>query len=111
MLFESLASMPSVNGSEIFQTLETISDNTIGNIFTFGTVDYAVFAIVFFVSAGIGVYFGFFSDGEDTTEEYLLGGKKMKTIPIAISLIARWEVKTCVFYKIINNHSFSVKNK
>lgn len=55
---------------------------------TFGTVDYAVFVVTLSLSAGIGVYFGFFRKGEDSTEEYLHGGHKMKVIPIAISLIA-----------------------
>lgn len=55
---------------------------------TFGSVDYAVFVVILSLSAGIGVYFGFFRKGEDSTEEYLHGGHKMKVIPIAISLIA-----------------------
>lgn len=55
----------------------------------FDIVDYVVFCALLLVSMGIGVYFGFFSKTEKTTEEYLLGGRKMKTIPIAISLIAR----------------------
>lgn len=55
----------------------------------FSAIDYGVFGIMLFVSASIGVYFGYFDKKEQTTEEYLLGGRKMKTIPIAISLIAR----------------------
>lgn len=55
----------------------------------FGATDYGVFAIMLLVSASIGVYFGYFDKKEQTTEEYLLGGRQMKTIPIAISLIAR----------------------
>ncbi|KAG4075104.1 hypothetical protein HA402_013499 [Bradysia odoriphaga] len=54
----------------------------------FGAVDYGVFGFMLFVSASIGIYFGFFDKREQTTEEYLLGGRQMKTIPIAISLIA-----------------------
>ncbi len=55
----------------------------------FGAIDYGVFGFMLFVSAAVGVYFGYFDKREQTTEEYLLGGRKMKTIPIAISLIAR----------------------
>ncbi|XP_068152991.1 sodium-coupled monocarboxylate transporter 2-like [Drosophila tropicalis] len=58
------------------------------NQFTFNSTDYTVFALVLSISAAIGVYFGFFNKGEDTTDEYLMGGKRMKTIPIAISLVA-----------------------
>ncbi|XP_052835315.1 sodium-coupled monocarboxylate transporter 2 [Drosophila gunungcola] len=56
--------------------------------FIFNSTDYAVFALMLGISASIGVYFGFFAKGADTTEEYLMGGKRMKTIPIAISLVA-----------------------
>lgn len=56
--------------------------------FAFNSVDYTVFVFMLCISAAIGVYFGFFGKGEDTTEEYLHGGKQMKTLPIAISLVA-----------------------
>ncbi|XP_061392470.1 sodium-coupled monocarboxylate transporter 2 [Musca vetustissima] len=56
--------------------------------FTFGVTDYIVFVIMLLTSAGIGVYFGFFSKSKNTTDEYLMGSKQMKTIPIAISLVA-----------------------
>lgn len=62
---------------------------TSGGDNNFYAIDYAVFGLLLAVSMGIGVYFGYFSKTEQTTEEYLLGGRKMKTIPIAISLIAR----------------------
>ncbi|KAH8418033.1 hypothetical protein KR222_010828, partial [Zaprionus bogoriensis] len=54
----------------------------------FGVTDYVIFTIMLCASAAIGVYFGFFSKAKNTTEEYLRGGKKMKTLPIAISLVA-----------------------
>ncbi|KAH8381431.1 hypothetical protein KR093_004776, partial [Drosophila rubida] len=56
--------------------------------FTFQATDYVVFAVMLSISAAIGVYFGFFDKSADTTEEYLMGGKRMKTLPIAISLVA-----------------------
>ncbi|KAH8332877.1 hypothetical protein KR074_012352 [Drosophila pseudoananassae] len=56
--------------------------------FIFNSTDYIVFSLMLSISAAIGVYFGFFAKGADTTEEYLMGGKRMKTIPIAISLVA-----------------------
>ncbi|XP_065354580.1 sodium-coupled monocarboxylate transporter 2-like [Calliphora vicina] len=56
--------------------------------FTFNTFDYTVFVLMLCISAAIGVYFGFFAKGEETTEEYLHGGKQMKALPIAISLVS-----------------------
>lgn len=68
--------------NETFSAFSDISQ------FTFNTYDYLVFVLMLCISAAIGVYFGFFSKGEETTEEYLHGGKQMKTLPIAISLVA-----------------------
>lgn len=56
----------------------------------FSLIDYSVFGTLLLMSLAIGLYFGFFSGDEDTTEEYLMGGHKMKTIPIAISMVARY---------------------
>lgn len=55
---------------------------------SFGAWDYSVFGAMLTVSTAIGVYFGFFANTANTTDEYLMGGKKMQTIPIAISLVA-----------------------
>lgn len=72
----------------IESTVATVAENLSKN-FTFGTVDYIVFVLMLCISAGIGVYFGFFSKSKNTTDEYLMGSKQMKTIPIAVSLVAR----------------------
>lgn len=63
----------------------------------FGITDYSVFILMLSVSAGIGVYFGFFSKAKNTTDEYLRGGRKMQALPIAISLISRL-VYTSIYY-------------
>lgn len=54
----------------------------------FGATDYTVFVLTLSISAAIGVYFGFIKKSAGSAEEYLLGGRQMKTLPIAISLIA-----------------------
>lgn len=60
----------------------------ISDRFIFGWTDYTLFAMILTVSVLIGIYFGFFSK-QDTTMDYLLGGKRMGFFPIAMSLIAR----------------------
>lgn len=77
----------SSNSSNIIATVASTVES-IRN-FTFGIADYVVFVLLLCVSAGIGVYFGFFAKSKNTTDEYLMGGKKMKSFPIAISLVAR----------------------
>ncbi|XP_047346992.1 sodium-coupled monocarboxylate transporter 1-like isoform X1 [Vespa velutina] len=53
----------------------------------FAIPDYIVFVLMLLVSAFVGIYFGFVKkiSGED---EYLVGGRNMKTFPISLSLIA-----------------------
>ncbi|XP_064550482.1 sodium-coupled monocarboxylate transporter 2 [Drosophila montana] len=68
--------------------LNATAQTLAGSQFTFQTTDYIVFTFMLSISAAIGVYFGFFAKGADTTDEYLMGGKRMKTLPIAISLVA-----------------------
>lgn len=50
--------------------------------------DYILFSLMLFISAVIGIYFGFFAKKQSTSKEYLMGGKEMKVLPIAISLVA-----------------------
>lgn len=55
----------------------------------FSNVNYTVFGITLALSALIGIYFGFFAKKkQNTTVEYLLGGKQMSFFPIAASLVA-----------------------
>lgn len=56
----------------------------------FDTLDYVIFGIMLLLSALIGVYFAFFAkQKQNSTAEYLMGGKKMGVFPISMSLIAR----------------------
>ncbi|KAG8229026.1 hypothetical protein J437_LFUL007581 [Ladona fulva] len=53
-------------------------------------IDYCLFAAMLAFSALIGVYFAFFAKKkQNTTSEYLMGGKSMGVIPVALSLISR----------------------
>jgi solute carrier family 5 (sodium-coupled monocarboxylate transporter), member 8/12 len=68
---------------------ETFSSNSFVEVIHFSVVNYVVFGCMLALSALIGIYFGWFSNKkQDTTVEYLLGGKKMNFFPIASSLIA-----------------------
>lgn len=55
----------------------------------FAAIDYCLFISILAASLAIGVYFGFFSKQLKTTEDYMIGGHKMKVLPVAISLMAR----------------------
>jgi len=65
----------------------------------FSTPDYIVFAVMLIVCGIIGIYFGFIkkSSGED---EYLVGGRNMKTFPISLSLLASFISGITIFFYI-----------
>ncbi|XP_069699566.1 sodium-coupled monocarboxylate transporter 1-like isoform X2 [Periplaneta americana] len=54
----------------------------------FGWLDYSFFVLMLLLSTFIGIYFGFWGKKSDTPMEYLLGGKSMATLPVAVSLVA-----------------------
>ncbi|XP_067633271.1 sodium-coupled monocarboxylate transporter 1 [Eurosta solidaginis] len=63
----------------------------------FGIVDYFVFVLMLLVCAVIGFYFGFIENKKKSGEvqrrgsealDYLVGGRKMKVIPVSLSLVA-----------------------
>ena len=54
----------------------------------FTWIDYAVFSFMLLASAFIGIYHGFFKKAHDTNE-FLMAGKSMSPLPVALSLIAR----------------------
>ncbi|KAK4873454.1 hypothetical protein RN001_015483 [Aquatica leii] len=54
----------------------------------FSWVDYLVLVGLLCISIAVGIYYGCFGTKQNTTEQYLHGGKKMKPIPIALSLTA-----------------------
>lgn len=54
----------------------------------FSWVDYVVFVFMLAISAVVGVYWGFMKK-QTTQNDYLLGGRNMKVIPVSMSLVAR----------------------
>lgn len=55
----------------------------------FAWIDYCVFIVLLSASMAVGIFFGFFSKNMKTAEDYLVGGHKMNTFPVAVSLMAR----------------------
>lgn len=69
--------------------MNNVSDSVL-EITYFTGIDYSVLIIMLAISMSIGIYFGFFSEKLKTADDYLVGGRQMKSIPIAISLVARY---------------------
>lgn len=51
--------------------------------------DYLMFVVMLFLCILIGIYFGFLRTNNNTEADYLMGGRTMSVIPIALSLVAR----------------------
>ncbi|KAK6472489.1 sodium-coupled monocarboxylate transporter 2-like [Huso huso] len=54
----------------------------------FSTWDYVVFAALFVVSSGIGIFFAVKERKKASSREFLVGGKQMNCVPVALSLTA-----------------------
>lgn len=54
----------------------------------FGTVDYAVFAIMLVLSTCVGIYHALAGGRQKTTQEFLLANRRMMSLPVAVSLLA-----------------------
>lgn len=70
----------------------------------FGWPDYLVFVCMLLVCVVVGLYFCF-TESSKSTQEYLVGGRSMKTFPISLSLIARYVLN----YKSIHLYIFCSK--
>ena len=54
----------------------------------FHWADYLVFSASILVSIGVGIYHAIVRGGQNTTEKYLLGDRKLHYIPVTISLVS-----------------------
>ncbi|XP_057665819.1 sodium-coupled monocarboxylate transporter 1-like [Diorhabda carinulata] len=55
----------------------------------FGIVDYVIFLLMLSMCLIVGLSFGIFGKNQNS-QDYLVGGRNMKILPIAMSLIATW---------------------
>ncbi|XP_069485452.1 sodium-coupled monocarboxylate transporter 1-like [Ambystoma mexicanum] len=61
---------------------------TTGVIGSFSVWDYVVLAAMLVISATIGLYYAFAQGGQKTTTDFLMGGRSMTAVPVALSLTA-----------------------
>ncbi|XP_021348892.1 sodium-coupled monocarboxylate transporter 1-like [Mizuhopecten yessoensis] len=59
--------------------------------FGFHVADYVIFAGMIAFSIGIGVYSACSGGGQKTTLEYLVGNRRLKMLPVAVSLVVSFE--------------------
>jgi len=54
----------------------------------FSAWDYVVFSIILGVSSAIGLYYGCTGNKQSSTAEFLMAGRSMSVLPVALSLLA-----------------------
>lgn len=54
---------------------------------TFDVWDWVLFAGMLVISAGIGIFYALRSGTQKTTNDYLMGGRDMQMLPVAISIL------------------------
>ena len=53
---------------------------------SFHWADWLLFVLLIVLSLGVGVYTGFFTGKDKTTEDVLMGGRKMSVFPVTMSI-------------------------
>ncbi|NXO12447.1 SC5A8 protein, partial [Oriolus oriolus] len=59
-----------------------------GRMARFTVWDYVVFAAMLLISAIIGIYYAFVGGGQKTSKDFLMAGRSMTAVPVALSLTA-----------------------
>ncbi|NWH94611.1 SC5A8 protein, partial [Aegithalos caudatus] len=59
-----------------------------GRMGRFTVWDYVVFAAMLLISAIIGIYYAFVGGGQKTSKDFLMAGRSMSALPVALSLTA-----------------------
>ncbi|XP_071451827.1 sodium-coupled monocarboxylate transporter 1-like [Hetaerina americana] len=75
--------------SYVSESMAVPGEGMAPKIHLFSALDHTLFVGMLFASAIIGIYFAFFAkQKQNTTAEYLLGGKNMGIVPVALSVIS-----------------------
>ncbi|XP_043931973.1 sodium-coupled monocarboxylate transporter 1-like [Protopterus annectens] len=62
--------------------------STDGEVAQFSVWDYVVFVVILLVAAAVGIVQAFIGKGQNTSRDFLLGGRQMTALPVALSLTA-----------------------
>ncbi|XP_005988523.1 sodium-coupled monocarboxylate transporter 1 [Latimeria chalumnae] len=79
------------------------------NLKNFSVWDYVVFAVILLVAAGIGIYQALAGRGERSSGQFLLGGRQMTAVPVALSLTASFMSGITVIGTPAEAYRFGIK--
>lgn len=70
---------------------QSVSANeTVATLVKFSDIDHVIIILLLLVSLAVGALIAFFHYGDQTSEDFMFGSFKMKSVPVAFSLLARW---------------------
>lgn len=78
--------MDNVTNVSFMETTPTSIQDSIN--LRFSIYDYIFLVLIMGISGGIGFFFGFCGNKQTTAKEFLFGGRNMKVVPVALSLVA-----------------------
>lgn len=55
---------------------------------SFVVADYVVFALMLVMSAAVGVYYAWADRGQQSSGDFLMGGRRLTALPVSLSLTA-----------------------
>jgi Na+/proline symporter len=58
---------------------------------SFSVPDFVVFGLLIFVSVAIGIFFAFRDKKNNTTENYFLGNRKLRSLPVGLSFVVTFQ--------------------
>jgi len=71
----------------------------------FGLIDYVAVALTLLISLGIGLYHAIRGRGKETSEDLLMGGRKMTALPIAMSMLVTYFSAIAIIGNLVNTES------
>jgi len=74
----------------------------------FGLIDYATVSLTLLISLGIGIYHAIKGGGKRNSEDLLVGGRKMSTVPVAISILVTFLVRKMISLSIYRSYESSL---
>ncbi|XP_067855321.1 sodium-coupled monocarboxylate transporter 1-like isoform X2 [Heptranchias perlo] len=77
---------------------------------SFGIWDYVVFVAILLLSALVGIYHAVVGRGQQTSADFLLGGRQMSAMPVALSLTASFMSAVTMFGAPYDTYHFGAIN-
>ena len=76
---------------------------------TFHWLDYVIFSIILISSCAIGIYYAVTDSKRQTQEEFLMGNRKLKWLPVGISILVSYNSAISMLGKPAETYLYGVQ--